>query len=70
VKNEKDNFHILIFGIDNMTIFDTVISTILIKLSFSKGGGGWDKAFNNFPLNLEFSSCNLFPLETSILVLI
>jgi hypothetical protein len=35
----------LIFGIDKTTIFDTVVSAILIKLSLSKGGGGWRKTF-------------------------
>jgi hypothetical protein len=55
VKNEKDNFHILIFDIDNTIIFDTVLSTILIKLSLSKGGGGWRKTFKSSAYNLEFS---------------
>jgi hypothetical protein len=45
-------------------------STILKRFSLSKGGDGWRKTFNNFPLDLEFSSYKLFPSEISILLLI
>jgi hypothetical protein len=38
LSKEKDNFHTLIFGIDKMVTFGTVYSTIVIKLSVSKGG--------------------------------
>jgi len=37
----------IIFGIDKVTDFDTIVSTILVKLSLSKGGGGWKKTFRS-----------------------
>jgi len=51
VVNEKDNFHILIFSIDKTSISDNVVSTILVEVSLSKGGGRWGKTFKNIAHN-------------------
>ncbi len=50
--SEKDNFHNLIFVLTKDT-FD--VFSVLIKLSLSKGGDGWRKAFKNLTYNLEYS---------------
>jgi hypothetical protein len=47
-----------------MVTFGIVNSTILIKLSLSKGGGGWRKASKIFPIKAlnhrrKFSSVSL-----------
>jgi len=44
---QKDNFHNLIFIIDKMVALGIFGSTILIKLSLSKRGGGWGKSLRN-----------------------
>jgi len=42
---QKDNFHNPILDIDKMVTFGIVSSTFLMKLSLSKGGGGWRYIF-------------------------
>ena len=44
---QKDNFHNLIFIIDKIVALGIFGSTILIKLSLSKRGGGWGKSLRN-----------------------
>jgi len=64
---EKDTFHNLIFGIDKRFIFYIINPRTLIKLSLSKGGGGWRKTFKVFPIKIlsprrKFSAVSLSDL--------
>ena len=52
-----------------MVPFCIINTAVITRPSLLKGGGTWRKACNNFPLDLEFSSCKLFASEISILLL-
>jgi len=45
--SQKDNFYNLILSIDKMVALGISSSTILTKLSLSKGDGGWGKDLRN-----------------------
>ena len=47
---QKDNFHDVNFSIYKMATFGIVNSTIAINLTFFKGGDGWRKSFEIFPI--------------------
>jgi hypothetical protein len=55
----KDSFHMPFFRLTNEAFFDTKMPGIC-KL---RGGDGWRKTFNSFPLDLEFSFYKLFLSE-------